>query len=274
MENPAGIEAAEAAARLRSSRQSATSRGSRARRISTKSGSRHASSSGCSVRRRPRSRRRCGWGRARSRSSRGMSCGGTSLSCANVRGMEGGSGGFGFPFGGDPEDLLRGLREFAEQQAESVQEAQREQFATLTLNTAVELTSAALVADRRGGERRRAGLGCFATAASTCSLSGAPRPAHAPACSGPAVGRLESDHICLTQGRNGAAADCRLLAIFRWHISRAMSLVMRSDSEWPIRRRSMRTCSSRRVFRKEIHRFESPALRAACRQKSARRSCS
>ena len=50
----------------------------------------------------------------------------------------------GFPFfGGDPEDLLKG-REFAEQQAESVQEAQREQFATLTLNTAVELTAAAL----------------------------------------------------------------------------------------------------------------------------------
>jgi proline dehydrogenase len=53
-------------------------------------------------------------------------------------------GGFGFPFGGDPEDLLRGLREFAEQQAETVQDAQREQYATLTLNTAVELTSAAL----------------------------------------------------------------------------------------------------------------------------------
>ena len=53
-------------------------------------------------------------------------------------------GGFGFPFGGDPEELLRGLREFAEQQAESVAEAQREQFATLTLNTAVDLTSAAL----------------------------------------------------------------------------------------------------------------------------------
>ena len=53
-------------------------------------------------------------------------------------------GGFNFPFGGDPEDLMRGLREFAEQQAESVAEAQREQFATLTLNTAVELTSAAL----------------------------------------------------------------------------------------------------------------------------------
>ena len=56
--------------------------------------------------------------------------------------MEG--GGFGFPLGGDPEDLLRGLREFAEQQAETVQEAQREQFATLTLTTAVDLTAAAL----------------------------------------------------------------------------------------------------------------------------------
>jgi proline dehydrogenase len=56
--------------------------------------------------------------------------------------MEGGS--FGFPFGGDPDELMRGLREFAEQQAESVQEAHREQFATLTLNTAVELSSAAL----------------------------------------------------------------------------------------------------------------------------------
>ncbi len=55
--------------------------------------------------------------------------------------MEG--GGF-FPFGGDPEEILRGLREFAEQQSESVKDAQREQFATLTLNTAVELTAAAL----------------------------------------------------------------------------------------------------------------------------------
>jgi hypothetical protein len=60
---------------------------------------------------------------------------------AKVSGVE---GGFGFPLGGDPEELMRGLREFAEQQAESVQEAQREQFATLTLNTAVELTAAAL----------------------------------------------------------------------------------------------------------------------------------
>jgi hypothetical protein len=54
------------------------------------------------------------------------------------------SGGFGLPFGGDPEDLLRSLREFAERQAESVADAQREQFATLTLNTAVDLTAAAL----------------------------------------------------------------------------------------------------------------------------------
>ena len=50
----------------------------------------------------------------------------------------------GFPFGGDPDDLIKGLQEFAARQAESVQEAQREQFATLTLNTAVSLTAAAL----------------------------------------------------------------------------------------------------------------------------------
>jgi len=55
-----------------------------------------------------------------------------------------GSGGF-FPFGGgDPEELLGALREFAERQAETVQETQREQFATLTLSTAVELTAAAI----------------------------------------------------------------------------------------------------------------------------------
>ena len=53
-------------------------------------------------------------------------------------------GGFGFPFGGDPEDLMRSIREFAERQTEAVQESQREQFATLTLNTAVELTGAAM----------------------------------------------------------------------------------------------------------------------------------
>ena len=49
-----------------------------------------------------------------------------------------------FPFGGDPDDLMRGLREFAEKQAETVQEAQREQMATLTLNVAVQLTASAL----------------------------------------------------------------------------------------------------------------------------------
>jgi hypothetical protein len=54
------------------------------------------------------------------------------------------SEGPGFPFGGDPDHLIKGLQEFAARQAESVQEAQREQFATLTLNTAVALTAAAL----------------------------------------------------------------------------------------------------------------------------------
>jgi hypothetical protein len=53
-------------------------------------------------------------------------------------------GGFGFPLGGDPDDLMRGLREFAERQTEAMQDSQREQFSTLTLSTAVELTAAAL----------------------------------------------------------------------------------------------------------------------------------
>jgi hypothetical protein len=52
--------------------------------------------------------------------------------------------GFGFPFGGDPDELMRSLRDFAERQTEAVQESQREQFATLTLNTAVDLTGSAL----------------------------------------------------------------------------------------------------------------------------------
>ena len=39
---------------------------------------------------------------------------------------------------------MQSLRDFAERQAEAVQESQREQFATLTLNTAVQLTAAAL----------------------------------------------------------------------------------------------------------------------------------
>ena len=52
---------------------------------------------------------------------------------------------------------MRGLREFAEQQAESVAEQQREQFATLTLNTAVQLTAAALKqVDAKGGPDEQA----------------------------------------------------------------------------------------------------------------------
>jgi hypothetical protein len=63
----------------------------------------------------------------------------------------------GFPLGGDPEDLMRSLREFAERQAEVVQESQREQFATLTLNTAVQLTAAALKRiDAEGGPDEQA----------------------------------------------------------------------------------------------------------------------
>lgn len=53
-------------------------------------------------------------------------------------------GGFGFPFGGDPEELMRQLQAFTEKQTEALAEQQREQFATLTLNTAVELTASAL----------------------------------------------------------------------------------------------------------------------------------
>src|SRR5687768_13847087 len=53
-------------------------------------------------------------------------------------------GGFNFGFGGDPEELMRNLREFAERQSEAVQESQREHFATLTLNTAVELPARAM----------------------------------------------------------------------------------------------------------------------------------
>ncbi len=55
-----------------------------------------------------------------------------------------GEEGFSFPFGGSSDDVMRAMRELAEQQAATVAEAQREQFATLTLNTAVELTAASL----------------------------------------------------------------------------------------------------------------------------------
>src|SRR5204863_318609 len=88
-----------------------------------------------------------GDGNGRQADSRRGSCLQASPGMSRYSGaMEG--GGPGFPFGGDPEDLLRGLREFAEQQAETVQEAQREQFATLTLNTAVELTAACSASSR------------------------------------------------------------------------------------------------------------------------------
>src|SRR5918994_4687563 len=60
-------------------------------------------------------------------------------------------GGFSFGFGGDPEELMRSLREFAERQSEAVHESQRETFATLTLNTAVELAAAGLRPGRLGG---------------------------------------------------------------------------------------------------------------------------
>jgi hypothetical protein len=53
-------------------------------------------------------------------------------------------GGFNFPFGNDPEEIMRGLQDFAEKQTEALAEQQREQFATLTLNTAVELTGSAV----------------------------------------------------------------------------------------------------------------------------------
>src|SRR3954462_6365267 len=53
-------------------------------------------------------------------------------------------GGFGFPFGGDPEEMMRNLREFLEAQGEQAQEVQSKHFAGETLDTAVELTSAAL----------------------------------------------------------------------------------------------------------------------------------
>ena len=105
--------------------------------------------------------------------------------------MEGGGFG-GFPFGGDPEDLLRGLREFAEQQAESVHEAQREQFATLTLNTAVELTAAALsqLQLQGSGDEQAAAMRltwCRRAARSTNRLS---RSAMRCACSSPRRWRL------------------------------------------------------------------------------------
>jgi hypothetical protein len=53
-------------------------------------------------------------------------------------------GGFDFPFGGDPEEIMRMLQEMTAKGTEALAEQQREQLATLTLNTAVELTGSAL----------------------------------------------------------------------------------------------------------------------------------
>ena len=68
--------------------------------------------------------------------------------------MEG--GGF-FPFGGDPEEILRGLRDFAEQQAEGVKDTQREQFATLTLSHRRRADAGRARADHADRDDRRAG---------------------------------------------------------------------------------------------------------------------
>ena len=81
-------------------------------------------------------------------------------------------GSFGFPFGGDPEELMKSLQEFAAQQAESVHEAQREQFATLTLNTAVQLTAAALERIDARGRCPTSRRSRCATRCASCS----PRP--------------------------------------------------------------------------------------------------
>jgi hypothetical protein len=56
--------------------------------------------------------------------------------------MEG--GGFNFFGGGDPEELMRAFQEMMQQQGEAAQEVQTKHFAQETLDTAVELTSAAL----------------------------------------------------------------------------------------------------------------------------------
>lgn len=53
-------------------------------------------------------------------------------------------GGFGFPFGGDPEELMRNLQELFERQGEQAQEVQSKHFAQETLDSAIELTSAAV----------------------------------------------------------------------------------------------------------------------------------
>ena len=140
-EAPAGIEEAEEAAARARARRSSRSPASRAAPTSTRSAPRRArleqalGEDGASpfaaamqaalrLRRGARRRRRAALqGAARlscaERSRRGFGSprapGRASLAVASGR-MEG--GGFGFPFGGDPEEIMRGLREFAEKQAE------------------------------------------------------------------------------------------------------------------------------------------------------------
>jgi hypothetical protein len=89
-------------------------------------------------------------------------------------------GGFEIPFGGDPEDLMKSLQEFAARQAESVAEAQREQFATLTLNTAVELTGAALGQIEVAGSADEQALSLLAAIASGDEPSAAIAGRHVP----------------------------------------------------------------------------------------------
>ena len=56
--------------------------------------------------------------------------------------MEG--SGFNFFGGSDPEEIMRAFQEMMQQQGEAAQEVQTKHFAQETLDTAVELTSAAL----------------------------------------------------------------------------------------------------------------------------------
>ena len=75
-----------------------------------------------------------------------------------------GSGGFGFPFGGDPEELMRAFQEMMQQQGEQAQEVQDKHFAQETLDTAVELTSAALgQVEPQGSVDEQAAAGLAAT---------------------------------------------------------------------------------------------------------------
>ena len=109
---------------------------------------------------------------------------------------------------------MRGLREFAEQQAERVQEAQREQFATLTLNTAVELTGAALRPDggraaRPTSRRSRCATPC---ASSSPRRSRSSRPPARASCESPGPPHLESPRVEALRPRDRPDAARRTAA--------------------------------------------------------------